>query len=112
MNDTDTRKQNSALPQLSIEELQAKYEELNRRKIQAETRHRDASDQLQKLRSQALATWGTDDLDQLKLKLVQMQEENESRRTKYQADLIGIETKLQEIDEKYQAIRNVSSGGE
>lgn len=90
---------------LSIEQLQTKYDELNRRKIQAETRHRDASDQLQKLRSQALATWGTDDLDELKLKLVKMQEENESRRAKYQFDLQTIESKLKEIDEKYQTLR-------
>ena len=90
---------------LSIEQLQTKYDELNRRKIQAETRHRDASDQLQKLRSQSLATWGTDDLDELKLKLVQMQEENESRRAKYQSDLQTIESKLKEIDEKYQTLR-------
>ncbi len=91
---------------LSIEQLQTKYDELNRRKIQAETRHRDASDQLQKLRSQALATWGTDDLDELKLKLVRMQEENESRRAKYQSDLQTIESKLKEIDEKYQTLRD------
>jgi predicted nucleic acid-binding Zn-ribbon protein len=98
----------SSVPQLSIEQLQSKYEELNKKKIQAETRFRDASDQLQKLRNQALATWGTDDLDQLKLKLVQMQEENESRRTKYQAELLSIETKVQEIDKKYQAVRDSS----
>ena len=91
---------------LSIEQLQTKYDELNRRKIQAETRHRDASDQLQKLRSQSSATWGTDDLDELKLKLVKMQEENESRRAKYQSDLQTIESKLKEIDEKYQTLRD------
>jgi predicted nucleic acid-binding Zn-ribbon protein len=91
--------------QLSIEQLQLKYDELNRRKIQAETRHRDASDQLQTLRNQALATWGTDVLDELKLKLVKMQEENEARRAKYQADLQSIEAKLQAIDQKYLSLR-------
>jgi predicted nucleic acid-binding Zn-ribbon protein len=91
--------------QLSIEQLQTKYDELNRRKIEAETRHRDASDQLQKLKSQALATWGTDNLDELKLKLVKLQEENEARRAKYQSDLQSIEAKLQEVDEKYQLLR-------
>jgi predicted nucleic acid-binding Zn-ribbon protein len=95
----------STVSQLSIEQLQQKYDELNRRKIQAETRHRDASDQLQTLRSQALATWGTDELDELKLKLVKMQEENESRRAKYQADLQSIEAKLQAIDQKYLSLR-------
>jgi hypothetical protein len=98
----------TALPpgQLSIEQLQTKYDELNRLKIQSETRHRDASDQLQKIRAQALATWGTEDLDELKLKLVKMQEENERRRAKYQADLQSIESKLIEIDEKYQSLRD------
>ncbi len=91
--------------QLSIEQLQTKYDELNRRKIEAETRHRDASDQLQKLKSQALATWGTDNLDELKLKLVKLQEENEARRARYQSDLQSIEAKLQEVDEKYQSLR-------
>ena len=91
--------------QLSIEQLQTKYDELNRRKIEAETRYRDASDQLQKLRSQALATWGTEDLDELKLKLVKLQEENEARRAKYQSDLQAIEAKLHEVDEKYLSLR-------
>ena len=91
--------------QLSIEQLQTKFDELNRRKIEAETRHRDASDQLQKLRNQSLATWGTDDLDELKLKLVKLQEENEARRAKYQLDLQSIEAKLNEVDEKYQSLR-------
>ena len=104
-----TPKKNTAtsLPpgQLSIEQLQTKFDELNRRKIEAETRHRDASDQLQKLRTQSLATWGTDDLDELKLKLVKLQEENEARRAKYQLDLQSIEAKLNEVDEKYQSIR-------
>lgn len=98
--------------QLSIEQLQSKYDELNRRKIEAETRHRDASDQLQKLRSQALVTWGTDDLDELKLKLVKLQEENEARRAKYQSDLQSIEAKLQEVDEKYQSLRAIGRDNE
>ena len=106
MNSKNAKSTSPPAEQLSIEQLQVKYDELNRRKIQAETRHRDASDQLQKLRTQALATWGTDDLDELKLKLVKMQEENESRRAKYQADLQSIESKLQEIDGKYQAMRD------
>ena len=93
--------------QLSIEQLQSKFDELNRRKIEAETRHRDASDQLQKLRTQSLATWGTEDLDELKLKLVKLQEENEARRAKYQSDLQSIEAKLNEVDEKYQSIREM-----
>jgi len=104
----------TALPprQLSIEQLQTKYDELNRRKIEAETRHRDASDQLQKLRSQALAAWGTDNLDELKLKLVKLQEENEARRAKYQSDLQGIEAKLHEVDEKYQSLREIGRNSE
>ena len=100
------------LKSLSIEQLQTKYDELNRRKIEAETRHRDASDQLQKLRSQALATWGTEDLDELKLKLVKLQEENEARRAKYQSDLQGIEAKLHEVDEKYQSLREIGRNSE
>ncbi len=108
MNMTAKKSTATTLPpgQLSIEQLQTKFEELNRRKIEAETRYRDASDQLDALRNQALATWGTNDLDELKLKLVQLQEENEARRAKYQSDLLSIESKLQAVDEKYQSIRD------
>jgi hypothetical protein len=112
MNDKKGKSVPATSDQLSIEQLQTKYEELNRRKIQSETRHRDASDQLAKIREQALATWGTDDLDALKLKLVKMQEENEKRRSQYQADLLSIESKLTEIDQKYQALREPSRDSE
>ncbi len=98
--------------QLTIEQLQTKFDELNRRKIEAETRHRDAADQLKKLKAQSLATWGTDDLDELKLKLVKLQEENETRRAKYQSDLQAIEAKLQEVDEKYQSLREIGRESE
>jgi len=98
--------------QWTIEQLQTKYDELNRRKIEAETRYRDALDQLQKLKAQSLATWGTDDLDELKLKLVKLQEENETRRAKYQSDLQAIEAKLQEVDEKYQSLREIGRESE
>lgn len=62
-------------------------------------------DQLQKLKGQALATWGTDNLDELKLKLVKLQEENEARRAEYQSDLQSIEAKPQEVDKKFQSFR-------
>jgi autotransporter translocation and assembly factor TamB len=86
---------------LSIEQLQSKYEELHRKKIEAETRHKVTLAELEKLRTQARTTWGTDDVEELKMKLVQMQRENESRRAKYQSDLESIETKLEEIDQKF-----------
>jgi hypothetical protein len=98
--------------QLTIEQLQTKFDELNRRKIEAETRHRDAADQLKKLKALSLETWGTDDLDELKLKLVKLQEENETRRAKYQSDLLAIEAKLQEVDDKYQSLREIGRESE
>ena len=67
-------------------------------------------DQLQKLRSQSLSTWGTDDLDELKL--VKLQDENEARRAKYQSDLQSIEAKLNEVDEKYQSLRDTGRESE
>ena len=90
----------TAVP-LSIEQLQSKYEELHRNKIEAETRHKVTLADLEKLRAQARATWGTDDVDELKMKLVQMQRENEERRAKYQSDLESIESKLEEIDQRF-----------
>lgn len=91
----------AATTPLSIEQLQSKYEELHRKKIEAETRHKVTLAELEKLRTQARATWGTDDVEELKMKLVQMQRENEERRAKYQSDLESIETKLEEIDQKF-----------
>ena len=35
------------------------------------------------------------------MKLVQMQQENEERRAKYQSDLESIESKLEEIDQRF-----------
>ncbi len=91
--------------QLTIEALQRKYEDLNRKKIEAETRQHLAGEKLKQLRAEALANWGTDDLDALRRKLVQMQEENEQRRAKYQSDLESIESKLQSIEGQYQERR-------
>jgi predicted nucleic acid-binding Zn-ribbon protein len=86
---------------LTIEQLQSKYEDLNRKKIEAETRHKVSQTELEKLRVQARSLWGTDDIEALKLKLVQMQRENEERRAKYQADLEAIEVKLEDIETKF-----------
>jgi hypothetical protein len=87
---------------LSIEQLQTKYDELNRKKIEAETRHKVSQAELEKLKTHARAQWGTDNIDELKLKLVQMQRENEERRAKYQADLETIELRLSEVQAKFQ----------
>jgi len=86
---------------LSIEQLQSKYDELNHKKIEADTRHRLTLEELEKLRTQAMAMWGTDDIEELKLKLVQMQHENEERRAKYQSQLESIESELAEIETQH-----------
>lgn len=85
----------------TIEELQQRYSRLNTRKIQAETNLDNARKQLESLKSQARETFGTDDIDELRDKLKEMQSENEQKRQSYQSSLDRIESELKKVDEEY-----------
>jgi phage shock protein A len=85
----------------SIEELRKRYEELNRRKITAEANHQSAQKQLDDLKAGAKAQWATDDLEELRKKLKEMENENERKRSEYQNQLDKIETDLEEVNQKF-----------
>jgi hypothetical protein len=85
----------------SIEQLQARYQSLNTKKIQADTNLSHAQRQLTALQNEAREKFGTDDVAELQKKLDQMKTENEAKRRQYQADLDRIEGELKAVDEKF-----------
>lgn len=85
----------------SIEQLQERYQSLNKKKIQAETSLDHAQKQLAVLQKEAREKYGTDDVAELQKKLDQMKAENEAKRRQYQADLDRIEGELKAVDEKF-----------
>lgn len=96
----------SASGEQSIEQLQARYQALNTRKIQAETHLQNARDQLATLKKQALDAYGTDDVEQLREQLQKMKSENEQKRQNYQAELNRIEGNLAAVEQKFAAAEN------
>ncbi len=85
----------------SIEELKARYEQLNEQKIKVETQRDEAVKRLNRLKAEALDKFGTDDLEKLKKKLTDMKSQNEKKRSQYQKKLDGIEQKLAEVNEDF-----------
>ena len=93
----------------SIEQLQARYQALNTRKIQAETHLQNAREQLAALKKQALEAYGTDDVEQLREQLLKMKSENEQKRQNYQAELNRIEGELSAVEQKFAVAENPSN---
>src|SRR4051812_48602102 len=92
-----------AQSQQTIEQLQQRYQKLDRRKIEAETNLKNASEQLENLRKEARTKYGTDDLESLKKMLSDMREENERKRREYQAQLDGIDRELEKVETEFSA---------
>jgi hypothetical protein len=82
-----------------FEELRQRYERLKEERTRAETRLDEARKQLEELRKEARKQWGTDDLDELRKKLLALQAENERKRKDYQASLDAIESGLRKIEQ-------------
>jgi len=85
----------------TIEELRKRYEELNTKKITAEANHKNAQKQVDDLKAAAKAQWDTDNLDELRTKLKEMEAENERKRSEYQVQLDKIEADLKDVDQKF-----------
>ena len=85
----------------TIEQLTNRYQSLNKQKIEADTNLKNAQKQLADLKSQALEEFGTDDLDELRTKLRDMEQENERNRFEYQKKLDEIERNLESVREQY-----------
>jgi hypothetical protein len=89
--------------QQTIETLQERYQQLNKRKIQAETSLELARQQLETLKKEARDKFGTDDVAELRAKLDAMKADNERKRQQYQAALDKIETDLAEVETNFAA---------
>lgn len=85
----------------SIDKLKTRYDELNRKKIEASTHLENAEKQLKKLKEKALNEYGTDDIDELKNILKQRIDDNETKKSDYQKHLDDVENNLAEIEAKY-----------
>src|SRR5688500_20189574 len=86
---------------LDIEALKKEHARLDREKTTAEANLRNANEQLDLLKAEAREKYGTEDLDALKLKLKQMQDENERKRADYQRHLESIQAELAAVEEKF-----------
>jgi len=88
----------------SIEVLKRRYDTLNAKKIEAKTKLTSAQEQLENFKKDAREKYDTDDLEELKRKLKEMEDENERKRAEYQADLDKIEQDLSEVENKYDGL--------
>jgi len=88
-----------------IELLKKRHRDLDRQKTTAEANHKTAEEQLRKLKDDARAEYGTNDVVQLKQKLAELKQENDRKRADYQKHLDAIETRLGEIEAEYQEAR-------
>ena len=82
-----------------IEELRSRYETLRDKKTKAETLLSSANQELERLKAEAHAQYGTSDLAELETKLSQMEDENLKLRKEYQKLLDKIETGLRGVED-------------
>lgn len=87
----------------TIEELRARYDALNTRRIQVTVQLESAREQLSALQEQAREKYGTDDVEELAAKLQEMRADNERKRAEYQASLEAIEADLLAVDGEHAA---------
>lgn len=84
-----------------IETLKARFESLRDKKTKAEALLHNANDELKRLQAEAQERYGTSDVQSLKAKLKQMEEDNKRKQREYQAQLDGIDAKLKQVEEKF-----------
>ena len=82
-----------------IEELRSRYETLRDKKTKAETLLSSANKELERLKAEAKAQYGTSDLAELETKLSQMEEENLKLRKEYQKLLDKIDIGLRAVED-------------
>jgi len=93
----------------TIEQLQARYQRLNTKKIQAETNLDNAKTKLKELQDEARQKFKTDDVMALRAKLEEMKADNEKQRSEYQASLDAIEKALQAVETSLRAAETPSN---
>jgi DNA repair exonuclease SbcCD ATPase subunit len=84
-----------------IEALRQRYSRLERKKIETSADLRNAEQQLDELKREAKAKYGTDDLAELKTKLEEMKAENEKKCREYQQQLDQIEGDLAKVEQAF-----------
>lgn len=82
----------------SIEKLKEEYDRLHKQQIRAQANLENANEELGRLEAAALQQFGTSDVGKLKVKLEQMETENEKRRRDYQTLLDAIAADLVKIE--------------
>lgn len=85
-------------PAEQLADLRKRYEDLNTKRVAAQTRLEQTTKALEQLRSEAMEQWGTSDLAALQAKLTQQQAENDKLRQDYEASLAAIEGDLKKIE--------------
>lgn len=90
--------------------LKRRYEELNKKKIVAETEKAASERRLSELQAKARAQYGTDSLEELQTRLEEMKAENERRRSAYQAHLDAIEARLEEVERAHREASATAEG--
>jgi len=85
-------------PALDIETLKQRHKQFDTRRTTARANLATAQKQLEELSAEARKTYGTDDLDELRAKLLAIRAENEQKRAAYQKHLDEIQARLAEID--------------
>ena len=93
---------------LDIEALKKRHQELATKRTRAETQLEQAQKELARLKAEAKAAYGTDDLAELEKLLAARKAANEKKRAEYQQSLEKIEKELAEVEAKFEGPR----GGE
>jgi len=81
-----------------IEALKQQHKQLDTRRTTARANLATAQKHLEELRAEARKTYGTDDLDALRARLLSMRRENEQKRAEYQQHLQEIQARLAQIE--------------
>jgi hypothetical protein len=86
----------------TIEELKSRFEQLEVKKQAASTEVTRAEERLKVAKKNAKETYGTDDVEELKVKLEEWKVENERLRREYQSSLDTIEAELERVKSEHE----------
>lgn len=87
-------------------ELQSRANRANEQAIQINTKIEAAREQFDKLCAMALEKYGTKDIEELKLLLKKLEDENISKLQQFESDVVSLE---KEVEEKNALIRKIQS---
>src|SRR5947208_3053751 len=85
-------------PPQDITALEQRYNNLRDKKIAAAANLETSNQNLETLQQQAREAYETDDLEALRRKLQEMEQENQRKLTEYQQHLTAIEEQLSQVE--------------